>query len=153
MTTHSETRVVPYPPTLMFQVVADVEKYPKFLPWCVGLRVLNRDQVKGREILLAEMVVGYKGIREKYTSRVILDPAAWTIDVAQTDGPFRVLENHWKFTPEGEGTRVDVSLAYEFRSRMLNLVAGAAFGRVYARMAEAFVARAKRLSQSPRPSG
>jgi coenzyme Q-binding protein COQ10 len=129
----------------MFQVVADVEKYPQFLPWCVGLRVLKRDHVKAREVLLAEMLVGYKGIREKYTSRVILDREGLTVDVAQTDGPFKVLENHWKFAPEEGGTRVDVSLAYEFRSRMLNMVAGAAFGKVYERMADAFEGRAKAL--------
>jgi coenzyme Q-binding protein COQ10 len=129
----------------MFQVVADVEAYPQFLPWCVGLRVLKRDHVKGREILLAEMLVGYKGINERYTSRVVLDPEGKTIDVAQTDGPFRVLENHWRFTAEGDGTRIELSLAYEFRSRMLNMVAGAAFGRVYVQMADAFEARAKAL--------
>src|ERR1700712_4181595 len=95
MTAHNETRIVPSPPELMFQVVADVEKYPQFLPWCVGLRVLKRDHVKAREVLLAEMMVGYKSIREKYTSRVILDPEGKTIDVTQTDGPFRMLENHW----------------------------------------------------------
>ncbi|HEX2591944.1 MAG TPA: type II toxin-antitoxin system RatA family toxin [Rhizomicrobium sp.] len=145
MTTHSETRVVPYPPELMFQVVGDVEKYPQFLPWCVGLRVLKRDHVKGREVLQAEMIVGYKGIREKYTSRVILDCEAMTISVTQTDGPFRVLENHWKFAAEDNGTKVDVSLAYEFRSRMLNMVAGVAFGRVYEKMADAFEGRAKKL--------
>jgi len=146
MTTHSETRLVPYPPDLMFQVVADVEKYPRFLPWCVGLRVLQRDHVKGREVLLAEMLVGYMGIREKYTSRVILDPEGRTVDVSQTDGPFRILENHWKFTPEGEGARIELALAYEFRSRMLNLVANAAFGRVYERMSDAFIARAQKLA-------
>jgi coenzyme Q-binding protein COQ10 len=145
MTAHTETRIVPYPPELMFQVVADVEKYPQFLPWCTGLRILKRDHVKAREVLLAEMLVGYKGIHERYTSRVILDPEARTVDVSQTDGPFRILENHWKFTPERAGTCIEVALAYEFRSRMLNLVATAAFGRVYTKMADAFEARAKSL--------
>jgi coenzyme Q-binding protein COQ10 len=145
VTTHSETRVVPYPASLMFDVVADVEKYPQFLPWCVGLRVLKREHVKAREVLLAEMVVGYMSIREKYTSRVILDRSGLTIDVAQTDGPFRVLENHWRFTVEGEGCRIELALAYEFRSRMLNAVANAAFGRVYTKMADAFEARARTL--------
>ncbi len=145
MTAHSETRIVPYTADLMFQVVADVEKYPQFLPWCVGLRVLKREHVKARDVLLAEMLVGYKAIREKYTSRVVIDPAGRTIDVAQTDGPFRILENHWRFTPEGEGCRIELALAYEFRSRMLNVVANAAFGRVYAKMADAFEARARSL--------
>jgi len=130
----------------MFRVVADVEKYPQFLPWVVALRVLTREQVKGRDVLTAEMAVGYGALREKYTSRVILDPAARAIDVAQTSGPFRILENHWRFTPEGAGCRVEFSIAYEFKSRLLNAVAGAAFGRVYVKMADAFEARAKALT-------
>jgi coenzyme Q-binding protein COQ10 len=95
---------------------------------------------------MAEMAVGYGALREKYTSRVLLDPAARTIDVAQTTGPFRQLENHWRFTPEPAGCKVDFSLSYEFRNRILNAVAGAAFGKVYVKMADAFEARAKDLS-------
>ena len=130
----------------MFEVVADVEQYPKFLPWCVALRVLSREHVKDREVLSAEMAVGYGALREKYTSRVILDRTERTIDVAQTSGPFKQLENQWRFTPLPEGCRVDFSLAYEFRNRVLNAVAGAAFGKVYVKMADAFEARAKDLS-------
>lgn len=146
MTAHSETRTVPYTPDLMFAVVADVEHYPEFLPWCVALRVLSREQVKNREVLNAEMAVGYGALREKYTSWVILDRTEKTIDVAQTSGPFKQLENHWRFTPVPQGCRIDFSLAYEFRNRVLNAVAGAAFGRVYVKMADAFEARAKQLS-------
>lgn len=148
MTAHSETRIVPYSADLMFQVVADVEQYPKFLPWCVALRVLSRERVKDRDVLSAEMAVGYGALREKYTSRVILDSSARTIDVAQTSGPFKQLENHWRFTPLAEGCRVDFSLAYEFRNRVLNAVAGAAFGKVYVKMADAFEARARALSNA-----
>lgn len=133
----------------MFRVVADIEQYPKFLPWVVALRVLTREHVKNRDILTAEMAVGYGALREKYTSRVILDAAAKTIDVAQTSGPFKQLENHWRFTPQAQGCQVDFSLAYEFRNRVLNAVAGAAFGKVYAKMADAFEARAKALSDQP----
>lgn len=150
MTAHSETRIVPYTADLMFQVVADVEQYPKFLPWCVALRVLSRERVEDRDVLSAEMAVGYGALREKYTSRVILDPVARTIDVAQTSGPFKQLENHWRFTPLADGCRVDFSLAYEFRNRVLNAVAGAAFGRVYVKMADAFEARAKTLYEEHR---
>jgi coenzyme Q-binding protein COQ10 len=146
VTTQAETRIVPYTADLMFQVVADVEQYPKFLPWVVALRVLSREHVKNRDVLSAEMAVGYGALREKYTSRVILDPAAHTIDVAQTSGPFKQLENHWRFTPLAQGCEVQFSLVYEFRNRVLNAVAGAAFGKVYAKMADAFEARAKELS-------
>ncbi|HEX4302363.1 MAG TPA: type II toxin-antitoxin system RatA family toxin [Rhizomicrobium sp.] len=152
MTAHSETRIVPYTVDLMYRVVADVEQYPQFLPWVVALRVLSREQVKNRDVLTAEMAVGYGALRETYTSRVILDPAAHAIDVAQTSGPFKQLENHWRFAPaEQGGCRVDFSLAYEFKSRILNAVAGAAFGKVYIKMADAFEARAKALSIKPPP--
>ncbi len=146
MSAHSESRIVPYTADLMFQVVADIEQYPKFLPWVVALRVLTREHVAARDVLTAEMAVGYGALRERYTSRVTLDPAARTIDVAQTSGPFRILENHWRFAPDGAGCRVDFSIAYEFKSRLLNAVAGASFGRAYVKMADAFEARAKVLS-------
>ena len=146
MSAHSETRIVPYSADLMFRVVADVERYPEFLPWVVALRVLSREQAPGREVLTAEMAVGYGALRENYTSRVVVDPAARSIDVAQTSGPFKILENHWRFTPQGAGCRVDFSIAYEFKNRLLNAVAGAAFGKVYIKMADAFEARAKALS-------
>ncbi|HTP75997.1 MAG TPA: type II toxin-antitoxin system RatA family toxin [Rhizomicrobium sp.] len=149
MTPHVETRIVPYSAELMFQVVADVERYPEFLPWCVALRVLSRERVKNRDVVTAEMAVGYGALREKYTSRVILDPSGRTIDVTQTSGPFRQLENHWRFTAMGEKCQVDFSLAFEFRNRVLNAVAGAAFGKVYVKMADAFEARAKSLSDQP----
>ena len=148
-TTHSETRSVPYSADLMYRVVADIEQYPKFLPWVVALRVLSRAREAERDVLLAEMAVGYGALREKYTSRVVLDPVARAIDVAQTTGPFRQLENHWRFAPEGTGCRVDFSIVYEFKNRLLSVVAGAAFGRVYVAMADAFVARAKALSDQP----
>jgi coenzyme Q-binding protein COQ10 len=148
-TEHRETRIVPYTADLMYQVVADVEQYPKFLPWVVALRVLSRAQNAGGEIVTAEMAVGFGALREKYTSRVTLNPAAHAIAVAQTTGPFKKLENHWRFTPQGTGCRVDFSIAYEFKSRLLNAVAGAAFGKVYVKMADAFEARAKALSDQP----
>ncbi|MBL6854153.1 MAG: type II toxin-antitoxin system RatA family toxin [Alphaproteobacteria bacterium] len=148
--THSETRIVPYSADLMYRVVADVEQYPKFLPWVVALRVLSRMREGEREVVLAEMAVGYGALREKYTSRVVLDPVARSVDVAQTTGPFRQLENHWRFAPEGAGSRVDFSLAYEFKSRLLGAVAGVAFGKVYQQMADAFVARAHQLASAER---
>jgi coenzyme Q-binding protein COQ10 len=130
----------------MYAVVADVEKYPEFLPWVVALRVLRREIVRDREVLFAEMAVGYGALRERYTSRVVLDPKERRIDVVQTDGPFRQLENHWQFTPAETGCTVTFSIAFEFRSRFLNAIAGAAFEKVMFRMADAFEARAKALS-------
>jgi coenzyme Q-binding protein COQ10 len=146
---HNEVRIVPYPAALMYDVVADVEKYPLFLPWVLGLRVKSRDS----RMVLAEMMVGYKGFREKYTSRVLLDPAAMTVDVAQVEGPFRRLENHWRFVPlkRGDGAEaceVHFRIAFEFRNRLLGAVARAAFEKALLRMTEAFEARAAALSQA-----
>ncbi len=107
VTTHSETRIVPYTADLMFRVVADVEQVSEIPALGVALRVLSRERVRGRDVLYAEMAVGYGALREKYTSRVILDPAQLSIDVAQTSGPFRQLENHWRFTPAASGCQFD----------------------------------------------
>jgi len=133
----------------MYAVVADVERYPEFLPWCAGLRVLSRSKEGSKEIVVAEMLVGYKSLRERYTSRVVLDPAARAIDVAQTEGVFHALENHWRFSPEGEACRVDFEIDFEFRSRLLATVANAVLGPVMLRMSHAFEARAKALSKEP----
>lgn len=147
MPSHSESRLVPYSADLMFGVVADVEHYPEFLPWCTALHVLSRRSEGVREIVVAEMSVGYKSLRERYTSRVELDRAARTIDVVQTEGVFRRLENRWRFVPDGAGARVDFSIVFEFKNRMLALVADAVLGPVMMRMSHAFEARAKALSQ------
>jgi coenzyme Q-binding protein COQ10 len=131
----------------MYRVVADVERYPEFVPWCAGLRVLKREKTGPCEVMMAETLVGYKSLRERYTSRVLLDPVARTIDVTQTEGPFRQLENHWRFTPEGDGCRVDFSILFEFKSRMLGMVAGAMLTPVMLQMTYAFEARAKKLAK------
>ena len=147
MTTHSESRIVPYTADLMYSIVADVERYPQFLPWVTGLRVQSRVREGMREILMAEMIVGFRALRERYTSRVVLDPATRTINVTQAEGAFRQLENHWRFTPEGEGCRVDFSIVFEFKSKLLNAVAGNAFTHVLMKMSHAFEERAKALSK------
>jgi coenzyme Q-binding protein COQ10 len=141
---HRESRAVPYPAELMYAVVADVEKYPQFLPWVVALRVLSR-RADG---MTAEMAVGYGALRERYTSDVRLDPATHSIDVVQTRGPFKTLENHWRFTPDGEGCTVDFTIEFEFKSRLLHGVAGKAFEQVMLKMADAFEARAAALSRA-----
>ena len=143
MISHTETRSVPYPAELMYAVVSDVEKYPEFLPWVVALRVLARRP----DGMSAEMAVGYGGLRERYTSDIKLTPAIHRIDVTQTSGPFKVLENHWQFTPKGEGCEVTFSILFEFKSRLLHSVAGARFEKVMLKMADAFEARAKQIQE------
>jgi len=144
MITRGETRTVPYTADLMYRVVADVEKYPEFLPWVVALRVLSREE--GR--LVAEMAVGYGALRERYTSEVKLDPAARRIDVVQTKGPFKTLENHWRFIPKGESCEIEFTIGFEFRNRLLAKAAGGAFEKVMLKMADAFEARAAALSRT-----
>jgi coenzyme Q-binding protein COQ10 len=148
---HHETRIVPYPAELMYWVVSDVEKYPQFLPWVVGLRVLSRRQ----NGLTAEMAVGYGALRERYTSDVLLDPLARRIDVTQTKGPFKTLANHWRFTPNGpgsepgseQGCEIEFSIEFAFKNRLLHSVAGAKFEKVMLKMADAFEARAKMIQE------
>lgn len=148
MISHRETRDLPYPATLMYAVVSDVEKYPEFLPWVVALRVLARRE----NGLTAEMAVGYGALRERYTSDVTLDPAQHRIDVVQIQdrkgrGLFKTLENHWRFTPKDGGCEVEFSIVFEFKSRLLHGVAGHAFEKVLLKMADAFEARAAALSR------
>ena len=147
MRRHQESRVVPYSADLMYRVVADVEHYPQFLPWVAALRVLSR-QADG---MTAEMAVGYGPFRERYTSKVTLDPAARAIDVVEIKGPFRTLENHWRFTPVAaadgmERCRIDFSIAFEFRNPLLDAAASAAFEKVLLEMTDAFVARAAQMT-------
>ena len=149
MTSHSESRIVPYSADLMFAIVTDVERYPEFVPWTVSLRILKREPFGDGEVLTAETVVGFRALRERYKSRVVLDPKARAIDVAQVDGVFRELENHWRFTPEGAGCRVDFSISFEFKSKMLTAVAGSAFSLVVTQMTRAFEERARKLSEKP----
>lgn len=146
MKEHVESRIVPYTADLMYAVVADVERYPEFLPWVVALRIKSRAKEGACEIVTAEMVVGYRALRERYTSRVMLDASARAIDVVAIEGPFHCLENHWRFTPENDGAKVDFRVVFEFSSRLLQMAAGSAFENVLMKMTDAFELRAARLS-------
>jgi coenzyme Q-binding protein COQ10 len=137
------TRRVKHTPEQMYDLVADVEKYPLFLPLCEALKVRSRAPGEGaRETLIADMAVGYKAIRETFTSKVTLDRAALKIAVAYLDGPFRALDNLWSFRPDGEGCLVEFFITYEFKSRMLGMLMGAMFDRAFRKFAEAFERRA-----------
>jgi coenzyme Q-binding protein COQ10 len=129
----------------MYAVVADVERYPQFLPWCMGLRVLSRKKDGPLEVITAEMLVGFKALRERYTSRIVLDPIARTIAVTQTEGVFRYLRNDWTFVPEGERCRVNFTIEFEFKNRLMGAIAGQAFAHVLTRLSDAFEARAQAI--------
>ena len=127
----------------MFDLVADVEKYPEFLPLCEGLKVRRRVQSgEGVVILVAEMKVGYKAIHETFTTRVQIDRPRLRILVEYIDGPFKRLENRWTFLSEGAGSAVDFFIDYEFRSYALGLLMGAMFEHAFKRFAQAFEERA-----------
>ncbi|HRJ69061.1 MAG TPA: type II toxin-antitoxin system RatA family toxin [Beijerinckiaceae bacterium] len=148
----STTRRVPHTATAMLELVADVERYPEFLPYCQELEVLRRvDAPDGRHILTARMTIGYKMIHESFTSRVTVDRARRRILVEYIDGPFRHLENRWLFEDSGEGgSKVDFSIDYSFRSRAFEILAGAVFDKLFRKMAESFEERADALERSRR---
>ena len=143
MPTFQSSRSVGFAPDQMFDLVADVEHYPEFLPLCEALKIRRRTTLEdGREVLLADMTVGYKAIRETFTSRVTMDKANRKILVEYVDGPFSHLENRWVFASEGSGTKVEFFIDYAFKNRMLGMLMGAMFEAAFKRFSDAFVERA-----------
>ena len=137
------TRHVRHSATDMFDLVADVEAYPHFVPLCESLKVRSRKEEGGKETLIATMTVAYKVVRESFTTRVVLDREALIIRAEYLDGPFRYLENFWRFEPEGRGdSLIHFAIDYEFRSSALGLLMGAVFDRAFRKFADAFEARA-----------
>ncbi len=128
----------------MFDLVADVERYPEFVPLCNALRIRSRKTEDGRETLIADMSVGYKLIRETFTSRVTLDKPNLKVRVEYIDGPFSRLENIWTFKdePEGDRSRVGFFIDYEFKSRTLGMLMGSMFDAAFRKFAGAFERRA-----------
>ena len=144
------TRRVAHSAKEMFDLVADVERYPEFVPFCERLTVRKRQSGNGREgdreVLVADMTIGYKLIRETFTSKVTLDRAAQEIRADYLDGPFRFMENSWTFRPlDGSGSEISFSIAYEFKNRALAMLMGAVFDRAFRRFAQAFEARADKV--------
>ena len=137
------SRQVRHSPLEMFNLVADVEKYPEFLPLCEDLRIRRRAQSDdGIETLVAEMSVGYKAIRESFTSRVTLDHPRLQIDVEYVNGPFKYLENRWTFRDTPAGSDVEFYINYEFKSFALGLLMGSVFDKAFRKFTEAFEERA-----------
>ena len=142
------TRWVRHSPQQMYDLVADVGHYPEFLPLCESLRVLRRQPgaTEGTEVLVAEMGVGYKAIRERFTTRVGLDRQNLKITAEYIDGPFRHLENRWAFKPGRDGgCDVDFFITYEFKSFALGLLMGKMFDRAFRKFTDAFESRADRV--------
>lgn len=153
MPSHKSTRIVPHSPRQMFDLVADVERYPEFLPLCEALSVRSRKERDDKTLLVADMTAGYKAIRETFTSQVLLKPDDLAIDVKYLDGPFRYLTNEWRFEPHGnDGCEVCFFIDYEFKSRVLGALMGAMFDRAFRMFAEAFESRAREVYGDPTPS-
>ena len=136
------TRPVLHSPEKMFDLVADVERYPEFLPLCEALSVRSRKERDGKVLLVADMTVGYKAIRETFTTQVLLNRNERIIDVKYIDGPFKYLDNRWRFEAAANGCDVRFFIDYEFKSRILGALMGSMFDRAFRMFAEAFEKRA-----------
>jgi coenzyme Q-binding protein COQ10 len=148
MPRHAETRALPYSPEQMFDLVADVPSYAQFLPWVSAVRVKSDSDTE----MVADLMVGFKSLRERFTSRVKKDrPNSITVDYV--DGPLKFLHNAWTFRSDGQGgTCIDFSVDFEFKSRIFEMIAGQMFDRALRKMIGAFEERAKILYASPTTS-
>jgi coenzyme Q-binding protein COQ10 len=126
----------------MFDLVADVAKYPEFLPWCMGARIRSQTDT----LLVADLIIGFKGIRESFTSRVTLDRETMSIHVSYQDGPFKHLNNKWKFeSTDADHCTLDFYVDFEFKSRIMQRLIEVLFGEAVRRMVRAFEQRAAHL--------
>ena len=147
MPTHAEKRLLRHRPEQLFDLVADIERYPAFLPWCKACRIRKREPGAGEgapEVLVADMAIGFKVFRETFTSRVVRTPPD-RIDVSYAEGPFKYLNNHWVFLDHPDGCEIDFFVDFEFRSRVLQTAIGAVFNEAVQRMIQAFELRADEL--------
>ena len=144
MPTHAERKIVPYTQEQLFDLVADVESYPRFLPWCVAARIRSRIDCQ----VVADLTIGFGPFRESFTSRVTLDRPQ-RVTVKYENGPFRYLNNQWDFHPRGTGTEVAFFVDFEFRSRILQAAIGVVFNEAVRRMVNAFLKRARDVYGPP----
>jgi coenzyme Q-binding protein COQ10 len=145
MPTHRETRLLPYSPAQIYALIADVERYPEFLPWCLACRISKRESPTSFN---ADLVVGFKMVREQFTSRVT-SKTIEEITVTYLNGPFEYLTNEWTFAAVPEGTSVGFYLTFEFKSKLLQALIGVLFEEAVHRMVSAFEARAAKLYNKP----
>ncbi|MEQ9328612.1 MAG: type II toxin-antitoxin system RatA family toxin [Rhodospirillales bacterium] len=145
MPTHAEKRHLRHSPDHLFDLVADVGKYPDFLPWCIAARKKKEEG----DVILWDLIIGFKMVRERFTSRVTLDRENRRIDVTYLDGPFRYLNNHWIFLEHEDGCLIDFYVDFEFRSKMLSKLMGMVFSEAVQLMVRAFEKRANALYGTP----
>lgn len=145
MPTHSETRTLPYTAQQMYDLVADVAAYPKFLPWTAAARIRSTTDQGDHDVMLADLVVSFKVFREKFGSRVTLWREAQKIDTEYLDGPFKHLISNWEFRDVDGGVEVAFRVDFEFRNRLLQGAAGMFFMEAMQRIVRAFETRAAEL--------
>ncbi len=146
MTTHSEKRKLPYSAQQMYELVADVERYPEFLPWTAAARIRKRMPFEQGEVMEADLVISFKVFRESFGSRVTLWPDKLRIDTEYIDGPFEHMRARWDFEDlEAGGCEVSFGVDFEFRNAMLRRVIGTVFNQAMQRIVRAFEKRAKSL--------
>ena len=146
MPTHAETRHLPYSAREMYDLVADVARYPEFLPWTAAARIRSRKPVEGGgELMEADLVISFKVFRERFGSRVTLWPEQGRIDTEYLDGPFRYMKSHWTFEDRDGGCDVSFFVDFEFKSAVLQKLIGVVFNEAMQRIVRAFEDRAKAL--------
>lgn len=148
MTSRRVKTLVPHTPDQMFALVADVARYPEFLPYCKALRILSDRSSDGVGTIDCEMIVAYRAFRERFRCRVTLDRPGRAIDADYLEGPFRSLQTKWRFTPHDSGCEIDFFIDFEFRSLLLQATAAALFERTFEKMSDAFVDRAAEVYAS-----
>ena len=149
VTRHAERRVVRFAPRQLFDLVADVPRYPEFLPWCTAARIRRQESP---DVQLGELAIGFGPFHEKFVSRIVLMPDAEggpRIETTGVEGPFRQLASHWVFQPHPDGTLIQFSLEFEFRSILLQQTVRLLFAEAVKRMVSAFEARANQLYGKP----
>ena len=154
MPTHKEVRILPYSADQLYGLVAAIDRYPEFLPWCVASRIRKREPTDGGEVVWADLVIGFRMVRERFTSKVTLtrpiDHTDGRIDVEYVDGPLKRLQNHWVFVQLPDGScEIDFFVEFEFRSRVLQKLIGLLFHEALTRMVAAFERRARDIYGPP----
>ena len=145
MPTHSETRALPYTAQQMYDLVADVASYPKFLPWCSAARIRSLTPQGASSVMEADLVISFKVFRERFTSHVVLWPDAKKIDTKYLDGPFKHMVSNWHFEDTPTGCDVHFYVDFEFRSAILQGIIGIVFNEAMQRVVQAFETRAEAL--------
>ena len=146
MASHRERRLMPFPADQLFNLVADVESYPKFLPWCSDAQVISREARGSVIVMQADMTISFKVHREKFRSEVTLDHEARVIGTRYVNGPFKRMISEWRFEPAGErATNVNFFIDFEFRNHALQMLIGLLFEEAVRRIVAAFATRAEAL--------